>query len=141
MTIEGLTLAPVVAAAVVWLIDQLELQLADLEETAAKSEVTAVAAGVAGTKVDVHGFARRKPARRCCRTTCRASASSIRGHRPALLRRGIAQARLKLRKHCNAANKKTRVLRKDEFKLGVRKLIVPLRRLLRLRYKLPTHPR
>jgi hypothetical protein len=83
MTIEGLTLAPVVAAAVVWLIDQLELQLADLEETAAKSEVTAVAAGVAGTKVDVHGFARRKPARRCCRTTCRASASSIRGHRPA----------------------------------------------------------
>lgn len=64
MTIEGLTLAPVVAAAVVRLIDQLELQLADLEETAAKSEVTAVAAGVAGTKVDVHGFARRKPARR-----------------------------------------------------------------------------
>lgn len=44
------------------LIDQLELQLADLEETAAESEVAA--AGVPGAKVEVHGFARRKPVRR-----------------------------------------------------------------------------
>ncbi len=43
------------------LIDQLELQLADLEETAAESEVAAEAAGAA---VAIHGFARRKPARR-----------------------------------------------------------------------------
>ena len=43
------------------LVDQLELQLADLEETAAESEVAAEAAGAA---VAIHGFARRKPARR-----------------------------------------------------------------------------
>jgi transposase len=43
------------------LIDQLELQLADLEETAAESEV---AAEVAGAAVAVQHFARRKPARR-----------------------------------------------------------------------------
>jgi transposase len=46
------------------LIDQLELQLADLEETAAESEVAAEAAGVSGAAVEVRGFARRKPARR-----------------------------------------------------------------------------
>jgi transposase len=43
------------------LIDQLELQLADLEETAAECEI---AAGVSGAAVEVRGFARRKPARR-----------------------------------------------------------------------------
>jgi transposase len=48
------------------LIDQLELQLADLEETAAAGEVAAEAAAVAGAgaEVEVRGFARRKPARR-----------------------------------------------------------------------------
>jgi transposase len=44
------------------LIDQLELQLTDLEETAAAGEVAAEA--VAGAEVEVRGFARRKPARR-----------------------------------------------------------------------------
>ena len=44
------------------LIDQLELQLADLEETAAESEIAAEAVEVPG--VAVHGFSRRKPARR-----------------------------------------------------------------------------
>jgi len=46
------------------LIDQLELELADLEETAAESEVAAEAAAVAGAKIAVHDCARRKPARR-----------------------------------------------------------------------------
>jgi transposase len=44
------------------LIDQLELQLADLEETAAASAVAAETATVLA--VEVKGFARRKPARR-----------------------------------------------------------------------------
>ena len=44
------------------LIDQLELQLADLEETAAESEVALAAAP--GAAVTVPGFTRRKPARR-----------------------------------------------------------------------------
>ena len=45
------------------LIDQLELQLADLEETAAASEVAAEAA-ISEAKVEVSSFTRRKPARR-----------------------------------------------------------------------------
>ncbi len=45
------------------LIDQLELQLADLEESAAASEVAAEAA-ISETKVEVSNFTRRKPARR-----------------------------------------------------------------------------
>ena len=45
------------------LIDQLELQLADLEESAAESEVAAEAA-LSEAKIEVGGFARRKPARR-----------------------------------------------------------------------------
>jgi len=45
------------------LIDQLELQLVDLEETAAESEVAAEAA-VSEAKVEVSNFTRRKPARR-----------------------------------------------------------------------------
>jgi transposase len=44
------------------LIDQLELQLADLEETAAESEVAAEAARVPA--VEVQSFSRRRPARR-----------------------------------------------------------------------------
>jgi transposase len=45
------------------LIDQLELQLADLEESAAASELAAEAA-ISEAKIEVSGFARRKPARR-----------------------------------------------------------------------------
>jgi transposase len=51
------------------LIDQLELQLAELEETAAEDEVAAEAKAEAGTIVGAH--VRQKPAR--CRSICRAS--------------------------------------------------------------------
>jgi transposase len=47
------------------LIEQLELQLADLEETAAEAETAAkIAAPANADKVQVHGFERTKPARR-----------------------------------------------------------------------------
>ena len=47
------------------LLDQLELQLADLEEDAAQAEAAArMAAAVAGEKITVPSFERRKPARR-----------------------------------------------------------------------------
>lgn len=47
------------------LLEQLELQLADLEEDAAQSETAAQsAAQAAGTTIPVDGFVRRKPARR-----------------------------------------------------------------------------
>jgi len=59
------------------LLDQLELQLADLEEDAAQAEAAAGMAA-ASHKITVPSFERRKPARGTCRNTCRASASSIR---------------------------------------------------------------
>ena len=47
------------------LLEQLELQLADLEETAAESETAAqIAASAAGETVAVRSFGRKKPARR-----------------------------------------------------------------------------
>jgi transposase len=46
------------------LIEQLELQLADLEENAAEAEVAAEIAGPPSRPIAVHGFTRRKPARR-----------------------------------------------------------------------------
>jgi len=47
------------------LVEQLELQLADLEETAAESEAKAqIAASAARATVSLHGFERRRPARR-----------------------------------------------------------------------------
>jgi transposase len=64
------------------LLDQLELQLADLEEDAAQAEAAAAMAA-ASDKITVPSFERRKPARRPCRNTCRASASSIRCRQPA----------------------------------------------------------
>ena len=67
------------------LLDQLELQLADLEENAAHAETAAQLA--AAETITVPAFERRKPARRRFRRICRASASSIRRLRPAMLRR------------------------------------------------------
>jgi transposase len=48
------------------LLEQLELELSELEETASESEANAqlAAAAAAGTKIAVKGFERRKPARR-----------------------------------------------------------------------------
>src|SRR5204862_269262 len=46
------------------LIEQLELELADLEENAAEAEVAAEIAGPPSRPIEVHGFSRRKPARR-----------------------------------------------------------------------------
>ena len=46
------------------LLDQLELQLADLEEDAAQAEATAGLAAAAGERITVPSFERRKPARR-----------------------------------------------------------------------------
>jgi transposase len=46
------------------LLDQLELQLADLEEDAAQAEATAGLAAAAGERIAVPSFERRKPARR-----------------------------------------------------------------------------
>ena len=58
------------------LLDQRELQLADLEEDAAQAEAAAA------KTITVPPFERRKPARRC-RSICRASVSSIRRPEPA----------------------------------------------------------
>ena len=63
------------------LLDQLELQLADLEENAAQAEAAAQLA--AAETITVPAFERRKPARRPLPRICRASASSIRRLRPA----------------------------------------------------------
>lgn len=57
------------------LLDQLELQLADLEENAAHAET---AAQMAAEKIAVPSFERRKSARRPRRSICRGSALSIR---------------------------------------------------------------
>lgn len=46
------------------LLDQLELQRADLEEDAAQAEATAGLAAAAGERIAVPSFERRKPARR-----------------------------------------------------------------------------
>ena len=62
------------------LLDQLELQLADLEENAAQAETSAQ---MAAEKIAVPSFQRRKPGRRRCRSICRGSALSIRCLRPA----------------------------------------------------------
>ena len=63
------------------LLDQLELQLADLEENSAPAETAAQIVTV--EKITVSSFERRKPARRP-RRTCRASALSILHLRPVL---------------------------------------------------------
>ncbi len=64
-------------------LEQLELQLADLEEDAAAAEVAAqmAAAAAASERVAVRSFQRRKPARRPL--PCRANGSSIRRRRRA----------------------------------------------------------
>jgi transposase len=62
------------------LLDQLELQLADLEENAAHAETAAQPA--AAETITVPAFERRKSVRRPLRRICRASASSIRRLRP-----------------------------------------------------------
>ena len=62
------------------LLDQLELQLADLEENAAQAET---AAQMAAGKIAVPSFERRKPARRPLRSICRGSALFIRCLPPA----------------------------------------------------------
>jgi transposase len=46
------------------LIEQLELQLADLEENAAEAEAAAEIASPPPSTIEVHGFTRRRPARR-----------------------------------------------------------------------------
>src|SRR5258708_24240201 len=46
------------------LLDQLELQLADLEENAAQAETAAQMVAAAAEKITVPSFERRKPARR-----------------------------------------------------------------------------
>jgi len=45
-------------------IEQLELQLADLEENAAEAEAAAEIASPPSSTIEIHGFTRRKPARR-----------------------------------------------------------------------------
>jgi len=73
-------------------LEQLELQLADLEEDASQAEAQAqlAAAAAAAAKIEVRGLQRTRPARRPfpdqkprdrCRIICRASASCTR-HRP-----------------------------------------------------------
>jgi transposase len=61
------------------LIEQLELQLADLEETAAEAEASAEIATKAASidSVQVRGFERKSRRAVRCRFICRASASSI----------------------------------------------------------------
>lgn len=63
------------------LLDQLELQLADLEENVAQAETAAQMA--AADKITVAPFERRKPARRPLPEHCPASALSIPCLRPA----------------------------------------------------------
>jgi len=62
------------------LLDQLELQLADLGENAAQAET---AAQMAAEKIAVPSFERRKRRAGRCRSICRGSALSIRWLRPA----------------------------------------------------------
>jgi len=63
------------------LLDQLELQLFELEEDQAQAETTVELA--TPSSVQVQPFERRKPARRPCPSTCRASAWCIPRRRPA----------------------------------------------------------
>ena len=60
------------------LLDQLELQLADLKEDAAQAETAARMAAAAAEKITVPSFGRRRPARRPLPYIWRANVSAIR---------------------------------------------------------------
>ena len=66
------------------LLDQLELQLADLEADATQAEtVVQMAATEKSDRIAVHAFARRPPARRSLPSICRGNGLSIRRPRHA----------------------------------------------------------